>query len=251
MKHLRVSESLYNVAILRAMSELCLISQPTSGEQNVPEFLQAILASHTFEKAPALRNLLAYLWSNRHVPVSEYAIATEALGRTSTFDARIDATVRVQIGRLRQRLERFYEVEGKSLCERLSIPLGSHQVQVHHASARDSLAISPPALILPAIAAQQSKHSSAWWIYAWSLLTAALVILCAVQASQIRGSRPAPLADPPWFWQTFLQNKLPIRIVLPTPVFFSFRSGKDHAIMFRDTEINDYSDPPQSPSSGA
>src|SRR6476661_7131019 len=74
-----------------------------------PESLRRLLESRAFEKPPALRALLTYLWQHRGESISEYAIATEALGRTPGFDARTDATVRVQISRLRQRLEKFYE----------------------------------------------------------------------------------------------------------------------------------------------
>ncbi len=98
-----------------------------------PEALGQVLRSRAFEKTPALRALLIFLWQHRHEAVSEYGIATEALGRRPIFDARTDATVRVQISRLRQRLERFYESEGQHATERLIIPLGSHQVHIESA----------------------------------------------------------------------------------------------------------------------
>src|SRR6185437_12471549 len=97
-----------------------------------PESFKRLLESRAFEKTPALRALLTYLWQHRGESISEYAIATEALGRTPGFDARTDATVRVQISRLRQRLEKFYEDEGKDAEERVAIPLGSHQIQIEH-----------------------------------------------------------------------------------------------------------------------
>jgi len=65
--------------------------------EQLPAFLAAILTSRTFGKSPTLCNLLVYLWENRDGRISEYAIATEALGRSSDFDSKIDATVRVQI----------------------------------------------------------------------------------------------------------------------------------------------------------
>ena len=123
-----------------------LLSPPTAvpdtGES--PESLQRVLESRTFEKAPALRALLTYLWQHRAESINEYAIATEALGRTACFDARIDATVRVQISRLRQRLDSFYEEEGKDCKERLTIPLGSHHIQLECVgTARDILCRRP------------------------------------------------------------------------------------------------------------
>ena len=113
-----------------------------------PEALGQVLRSRAFEKTPALRALLIFLWQHRHEAVSEYGIATEALGRRPIFDARTDATVRVQISRLRQRLERFYESEGQHATERLIIPLGSHQVHIE--SAKVAMTVVHPVKTLPA-----------------------------------------------------------------------------------------------------
>src|SRR3954447_10974696 len=75
----------------------------------LPFALTRILESHGFQRSPALRKLLAYLWKYRDETLSEYAIATEALGRNSLFDAKFDSTVRVQVSRLRHRLDRYYQ----------------------------------------------------------------------------------------------------------------------------------------------
>ncbi len=106
-----------------------------------------MLASKTFGKTPALRTLLEYLWRQRDFAISEYAIATEALGRSPSFDPRIDATVRVQISRLRQRLEKFYEEEGRNSPERLIIPLGSHRVELESYLRRSHQELEPAVLL--------------------------------------------------------------------------------------------------------
>lgn len=69
--------------------------------------LEDVLASLAFKKAPTLCRLLCYLWEQRDGEVSEYAIATEALGRKVDFEPHADATVRVLVSRLRQRLKDF------------------------------------------------------------------------------------------------------------------------------------------------
>jgi hypothetical protein len=76
-----------------------------------------------------MRALLLYLWQHRQESLSEYAVATGAFGRRSDFDPKIDATVRVQVGRLRTKLKEFYDAEGESLPLRLSIPLGGHELK--------------------------------------------------------------------------------------------------------------------------
>lgn len=92
--------------------------------------LEDVLASSTFKRAPTLSKLLSYLWKRRNGEVSEYAIATEALGRKADFEPRVDATVRVLVSRLRIRLKEFYESDGAELATRIVIPVGSHLVQV-------------------------------------------------------------------------------------------------------------------------
>ena len=205
-------------------------SMPT--EIALPAAVARILESRTFEKSPTLRALLAYLWQHRDDPISEYAIATEALGRSAMFNAKTDATVRVQISRLRQRLDKYYEQEGASDPERIVLPLGAHQVRLepfkeapqpraagHRLSWPAGRAISSPALLL-------------------------LSLILAILLYRSHAATPASPA-PARFWQTFFANSRPTRIVLPTPVFFSFappNRPQNATIMLRDTEINDFSD---------
>lgn len=58
-----------------------------------------------------MRTLLVYLWEHQGESVSEYAISIDALGRQSDFDPKVDANVRVQVGRLRAKLKEGYEEE--------------------------------------------------------------------------------------------------------------------------------------------
>ena len=44
----------------------------------------------------------------------EYEIAVEVLGRPSDYDPDVDAAVRVEAGRLRNRLREYYDTVGKT-----------------------------------------------------------------------------------------------------------------------------------------
>ena len=55
-------------------------------EPDVQSAVDRVAASPSFRKAPVLRDLLLYLWRQRGVAVSEYAIGTEVLGRKPDFD---------------------------------------------------------------------------------------------------------------------------------------------------------------------
>ena len=101
----------------------------SASPSEVPE-IASILESQVFERCDTLKKLLGYLWLHRDQEFSEYAIATEALGRKADFDPKIDASVRVQIARLRQKLKEFYEDEGANYSILISIPIGSHSLEV-------------------------------------------------------------------------------------------------------------------------
>lgn len=66
--------------------------------------------------------------------LKEFVIAAEVWGRDVSFDPRIHSTVRVEIGRLRARLERHYAAEGAGDTVRFRIPTGSYGVVFQPAS---------------------------------------------------------------------------------------------------------------------
>lgn len=203
-------------------------------DQSIPPYVSCVLESRCFEKAQTLRTLLLYLWNHRDQALNEYAIATEALSRNNLFDPKIDATVRVQISRLRQRLERFYEEEGRKAKERLIIPLGAHQLQVE--------TVTPPAADLPSIpsvAAAPLRFNPILAIASGTLFVVCCVLSVFLYRAQQNQAAPP---SPPEFWKTFFGSK-PSRILFPTPVFFSWtvpNRGPNSTVMFRDTEINDF-----------
>ncbi|MEO6801924.1 MAG: hypothetical protein ABI197_01625, partial [Granulicella sp.] len=92
--------------------------------------VQHVVQSSLFLRAETLRKLLIYLWDHRTEEISEYAVATEALGRRADFDPKTDASARVQISRLRRKLKDFYETEGIGDAFRLHIPMGTHVLMI-------------------------------------------------------------------------------------------------------------------------
>jgi hypothetical protein len=236
------------------MKEVSLLRPSSAGETgpNAASVSQ-VLDSRTFEKTPALRALLEYLWRHREEAISEYAIATEALGRPASFDARTDATVRVQISRLRQRLEKFYEDEGQRCAERLIIPLGSHRVEVEECPQALVMQATESRVIAPAPVVVDVPAKEARWRRFLSIAVAVLVLICLAEAAilwQMRTTVPSVKAQAPgWVWKKLFANSRRTRIILPMPIFFSFtRPGADvrATVMLRDTEVNEFSQGPAS-----
>jgi hypothetical protein len=60
--------------------------------------------------------------------LKEFVIAAEVWDRDVSFDPRIHSMVRVEVGRLRTRLERYYAGEGAHDDLRFSIPVGGYRV---------------------------------------------------------------------------------------------------------------------------
>ena len=191
------------------------------------ELIRQVADSEAFRTAPTMRALLLYLWEHQGEPISEYAIATEALGRSPEFDPRLDSTVRVQAARLRAKLKEFYEAEGDSFPLRLSLPRGHHEL--HWAYQPPHKSLSSRLSVVPA---------RYWWVLGVSNL--ALVIVCAVLALQNRGLRasmPAPRPPIPRLWQSFLMPGKPTTIVVPSPLYFFWPS---HQMYVRDLQITDF-----------
>jgi hypothetical protein len=223
-----------------ALSRPPVTLAPSHEDEPLPSYVASVLDSRCFQKTPALRSLLRYLWDHRNEQISEYAIATEALGRSSLFNAKTDATVRVQISRLRQRLEKFYEAEGQSAATRLVIPLGTHQLSVEPA-----LAAVAGLLESPANLDRSASRRASRLVPVLAGTCAILLLTCATLAIQL-ARQPAPPSAPiqARFWRTFFANGVPTRIILPMPVFMSYRypgDKSDRTIMVRDTVVNDFS----------
>lgn len=89
-----------------------------------------LFASHFFCNKPQMRRLLSYLVrhceDDSEVAFDQRAIAIECLGRSDDFDPAENPVVRIEIGRLRRILNRFYEEE-VSRSIRISIPLGQYR----------------------------------------------------------------------------------------------------------------------------
>jgi hypothetical protein len=100
----------------------------------VREYVERLLHTERFRKAPNLRHLLEYLVTKtaegRLDEIKESVIAIDVFGRSQEFDGRLDNTVRVQAHRLRKLLESYYAAEGAADTLRISIPKGSYTAQV-------------------------------------------------------------------------------------------------------------------------
>src|SRR4051812_2869092 len=97
---------------------------------DVREHLERVLRSPHFDGSARSREFLRYVveevLAGRAAYLKQAAIAVDVFGRKPDFDAVIDPIVRVQAGRLRRSLERYYLLSGDAHALRIELPKGSY-----------------------------------------------------------------------------------------------------------------------------
>ena len=108
---------------------------------------QRLIANHQFAKAVHLRELLLYLAKRAiacpHEEVSEQEIGWRVLGRRPDYNSQADNIVRVQIRRLRQKLDEYFLTDGRDEPMVIVIPKGSHVLRFERRA--EPAPIQPPA----------------------------------------------------------------------------------------------------------
>jgi adenylate cyclase len=99
-------------------------------DEDIRAQLERILAHPEFRATEKMRNFLRFVVEEtltgnaRHL--KGFTIATKVFGRDETFDAAHDPVVRIQAGRLRRAMERYYLVAGSDDPIHIDIPKGSY-----------------------------------------------------------------------------------------------------------------------------
>ncbi|PDT00700.1 hypothetical protein CO666_29285 [Rhizobium chutanense] len=103
---------------------------PTADPARVRDQLDRILSSVEFQAPDRSRRFLAYIvaetLAGRETNLKAYAIAQAVFGRDASFDAQNDPVVRIEAGRIRRALERYYLVVGRDDPIQITIPKGRY-----------------------------------------------------------------------------------------------------------------------------
>lgn len=180
----------------------------------VREQLDHILGSGEFLGSDRARRFLRYVveetLAGRGSRIKAFSVAVAAFDRDETFDAQNDPIVRIEAGRLRRFLERYYLVAGAADPIRIDIPKGAY-VPVFswlHSPASADENVEPPDA-----APQAAEETSASSERPWSAKASRLLVTSAIGAILLAGAailwtmrasdEPVPGAD--------------IRPILPQP----------------------------------
>src|SRR5215471_11757916 len=103
---------------------------PVADGSAVRAQLGKILAGSVFVNSPRMSRFLRFVvettLDGNGESIKEYVIATEVFEKAEDYDPQADSTVRTEAGKLRSRLGRYYETEGRDDPVVITIPKGSY-----------------------------------------------------------------------------------------------------------------------------
>ncbi|HTS63993.1 MAG TPA: hypothetical protein VMH28_18345 [Candidatus Acidoferrales bacterium] len=108
--------------------------------------VEEVLTSEAFARSEQLRSFLRYVCertlAGHGKEINEYSIAVEALGKPADFAPGEDSSVRRSAYELRQKLQKYYEVERPAASVRIELPKGSYTPRFIEAAPKP---LTPPA----------------------------------------------------------------------------------------------------------
>jgi len=184
--------------------------------------VERVVGSDLLHGSESLCKLLRYLAEHSidhpGAAVKEYQIATELFKRPDDFDPRLDATVRVQTGRLRSKLAEYYAGVGTKDPWIIEIPKGAYSLIFYPRALAPAPDLPTPASSDIAASAGPQVRTSRYhpWLISVMvlstitvLLVAALVTLLLNRSGAKRLVKTDP-ADPPaalaFLWNDFVDT---------------------------------------------
>jgi TolB-like protein len=169
----------------------------------IEEQLHRILGSNLFVSSRRSQDFLRYVvdQSLTGSAPKEYAIAVDVFERGVDYDPSVDATVRVEAGRLRARLREYYESEGKSDPVCISIPKGSYaavfSVRESKTETRPPSEASVPAAVTLTPTQASTERARPWRTVAIGGIVVVLLSLSVWQWHRYRAQKNVPLNHAP------------------------------------------------------
>jgi hypothetical protein len=206
-------------------------SSNTLGEianSQTPEFrdaLERLMGNPAIKLTGPQRRLLTYLGhkslEGQAEPLKEYVVGVEAFGKPSDYNPQEDSSVRVQAGRLRQRLDEYFEHEGRDEPVVVRLEKGCFRIAFERREAPAPLSEPPK----PA----RADRSALYRYLAAGLLISQLTTgyflwrhLRGPQTELAVASHQLAMPAMSDFWHGFLDPQRPTVIGVGTPLFARF-----------------------------
>lgn len=185
---------------------------PVSNDIPLPDrqaLVERIAASAAFRKSARLREFLLYVahcsFENRPDDATEHQIGVQVFGRPGDYHAADDTIVRSQARLLRQKLEAYFQEEGRGEPLVLTIPKGAY------------LPVIAPREAAPLTA--EPRHPRAAFPWVAVLATVSLLATGAALWLAVRQSRPAAPPAVASLWSRLLDPARPLTLILPDHVY--------------------------------
>lgn len=228
------------------------------------EQVERILGSDTLRASEVLRRLLRFLadktFSGEADHLKEYSVGLDALGKPPSYDPRQDAAVRLQASRLRLKLDKYYQNEGKDDPLTVEIPRGRFKiawsVRGEATSTIDSAAfpvdaVAPELPDLDAHSAGVKKwRNLAASLAALSLILAGLHIWTLVESWRTASANSAlPPSSPELnaLWSPFLLPRHHLIVAFSNPLFIRFQKSGSPDIVYRRRQTSTWDEAIASP----
>jgi hypothetical protein len=224
-----------------------------------------ILRSDEFRSSEVLRRLLKFLAEKSALgeadQLKEYAVAIDGLGKPHSYDPRHNSAVRIQVGRLRQKLAEYYRTEGKHDEFVVDLPRGRFKLTCEPRSAiveptpTAPAPVPPPSEINPPeIDLRPRSKAQSRFALIWVGLALAIAIAAFCWGRWFAIAKPAsPTAG--WstqlqeLWGPYVDSKQPLILAIEDPLFVELKS--EPGVYFRDRSLNRWKDVVGSPAVAA
>jgi hypothetical protein len=179
-----------------------------------------MVASSLLQGSDALCRLLQYLahhtlnFPSDHL--KEYTIATELFGRPQDFDPQSDASIRVQIGRLRSKIAEYNSSIGLGDPVVVELPKGKHALSFQRRVPQPVPVPTPEPAATVAISAPETRRSSQRSLALSLAILASSLLVCGTLLYMVHGRKTSAsvrqiAVDPVpavfhTFWGPFLQG---------------------------------------------
>lgn len=217
---------------------------PVSHEETTYAQVERVLNSTTFRNSEVLRRLLRFLAEKSIAgeadQLKEYTIGI-ALGKPESYDPRQDSVVRIQVGRLRQKLADYYKDEGKNDAIVLDLPKGHFHIKWELRPPVDEPVAAPAAAADKPVARTSYKYwAAAVAVALWAVVSTMLWWQDRRDAAVMRKAWTPELQE---LWKPFLESNRPLLIATSSPLFVGFAGNG----FFRDQSLNTWEDAAASP----
>ena len=232
-----------------------LLEDKSTMAEPIQQQIQRIVQSEQFRSSEVLRRLLTFL-SEKAIAgeadnLKEYVVAIDGLGKSSIYDPQHNSAVRIQMGRLRQRLAEYYRTEGKTDPMIVDLPKGRFRLTFEERSnaptfnQEGSPASMPPVPSVEFFDSAPSRQLNLSLLHLVVGLVAVVLLLCFGYLLGRSTTRPESVAgrnslDLETLWAPFLSRKLPLILSIEDPLFAEIRSNP--GVYFRDRSMNEWSD---------